>query len=119
VANERGETALYGAAFLGNDQIIQYLVDRGARLDVKTRTGRSIYDAVLNTGVPDEGTGARPGGKPGPGTVELVRTLMAAAGVDITSADVRRREARQRGVGLADPDPAPAAPGPVAPAAPR
>ena len=92
--NERGETALYGAAFLGNDKAIQYLVDHGAKLDAKTKAGRTIYDGVLNTGIPDDGTGQRPGGKPGPATVELVRTLMVAAGVEPTSTTVARRESR-------------------------
>lgn len=117
-ANDRGETALYGAAFLGNEQIIRYLAERGAKLDIKTKTGRTILDGVLNTGVPDEGTGARPGGKPGPATVELVRRLMVAAGVEPTSMVAGRREARQAGQGLTDPDPvrAPAAaPAPVSP----
>ena len=93
-ANQRGETPLYGAAFLGNEPIIQYLVERGAKLDAKTTTGRTILDGVLNTGVPDEGTGARPGGKPGPATVALVRRLMTEAGVDAASTVVGRREAR-------------------------
>ncbi|MBI4263424.1 MAG: ankyrin repeat domain-containing protein [Acidobacteria bacterium] len=119
-ANERGETAMYGAAFLGNELIIKYLAARGARLDVKTKTGRSLYDGVLNTGVPDEGTGARPGGKPGPATVELVRRLMLDAGVEPTSMEVGRRDARVRGQGLTDPDPDPApAPAAAQPQAPR
>ena len=92
--NDRGETALYGAAFIGYDQVIRYLVERGARLDVKTKTNRTIYDAVLNTGVPDEGTGARPGGKPGEATVALVRQLMLAAGIEPTAEVVQRRESR-------------------------
>jgi hypothetical protein len=117
-ANERGETALYGAAFLGNDQIIRFLVDSGAKLDVKTRTGRTILDAVLNTGVPDEGTGARPGGKPGAATVELVRRLMIESGIEPAALSLTRRDARQSGVGLTDPDPdqpAAAAPRPASP----
>ena len=116
--NDRGESALYGAAFLGNEQIIQYLVDHGAKLDVKTKTGRTILDGVLNTGVPDEGTGARPGGKPGPTTVALVRRLMVEAGVEPTSQAVGRRDARQAGVGLTDPDPVTPAAAPRATAAP-
>ncbi len=127
-ANERGETPLYGAAFFGHPGIIQYLVDKGAKLDVVTKTGRTIYDGVLNTGVPDEGTGQRPGGKPGPQVVQLVHDLMVKAGVEPTAQNVARRDARRAGVGLTDPDPdqpaqqrpargtsAPAAPAPAAP----
>jgi ankyrin repeat protein len=104
-ANQRGETPLYGAAFYGNDQIIQYLADQGAKFDVKTATGRTVFDGVLNTGVPDEGTGSRAGGKPGAATVALVRRLMVERGVEPVSMTVDRRQARQAGVGLTDPDP--------------
>jgi ankyrin repeat protein len=86
-ANIRGETPLYGAAFLGHAGVISYLVEQGAALDARTAVDRTIMDAVLNTGVPDEGTGQRPGGKPAPETVELVRVLMLAAGVEPTFAD--------------------------------
>jgi ankyrin repeat protein len=80
-ANATGQTALYGAAFVGREPIIRYLAAHGARLDVKTTQGLTLYDAVLNTGVADEGTGSRVGGKPGPGIVALVQQLMEAAGV--------------------------------------
>ena len=94
-ANIRGETPLYGAAFLGNDDVIQYLAEQGAALDAKTALGRTIMDAVLNTGVPDEGTGSRPGGKPGLPTIDLVRDLMLSAGVEPTfTEDDGRGESR-------------------------
>ena len=86
---------------------------------MKTKTGRSLYDAVLNTGVPDEGTGQRPGGKPGAETVALVRNLMLAAGIEPTAAAVERRGARVSGQGLTDPDPTPAAAPTAAPSSPR
>jgi ankyrin repeat protein len=114
--NNRGETALYGAAFVGYDRVISYLVDSGARLDVKTKTNRTIYDAVLNTGVPDDGTGQRPGGKPGQATVALVRELMLKAGVEPTALVVNRRTARVAGQGLTDPDPNQVPAGTAAPA---
>jgi ankyrin repeat protein len=82
--NARGETALYGAAFVGRNRVIQYLADRGAKLDVKTKTGLTILDGALNSSVPDEGTGSRAGGKPGEATVKLVIDLMVKAGVEPT-----------------------------------
>jgi hypothetical protein len=84
--NARGETALYGAAFTGRDRTITYLAEHGARLDAKTRQGLTVLDGALNIGVADDGTGSRVGGKPGPGTVALVRELMARAGVSADSA---------------------------------
>lgn len=35
--NEKGETALHGAAKLGYNTVVQFLVDKGARLDVKNK----------------------------------------------------------------------------------
>jgi ankyrin repeat protein len=37
--NDRGETALHGAAYRGGNTIIQYLVDQGAKLDVRSKQG--------------------------------------------------------------------------------
>ena len=79
--NAQGQTAMYGAAFVGREPVIRFLAESGADFSVKTRQGLSIYDAVLNKGVADEGTGSRVGGKPGPKTVALVRELMEQAGV--------------------------------------
>jgi ankyrin repeat protein len=79
--NTQGQTAIYGAAFVGRDRTIAYLAEQGARVDIKTRQGLSLYDAVLNKGVPEEGTGSRVGGRPGPRTVALVVDLMTKAGV--------------------------------------
>jgi ankyrin repeat protein len=80
-ANTRGETALYGAAFAGRNKVIRYLADSGGRLDVRTKQGLTVLDGALNTGVAEDGTGSRVGGKPGPETVALVRDLMLAAGL--------------------------------------
>ena len=44
-----------------------------------------MLDGALNTGVAEDGTGSRVGGKPGPETITLVRDLMVAAGVQPTS----------------------------------
>ena len=39
--NSMGLTALFGAANRGSNEIIELLVDRGARLDLKDREGRT------------------------------------------------------------------------------
>ena len=39
--NSMGLTALHGAANRGSDDIIQFLVDKGAKLDVKDKEGRT------------------------------------------------------------------------------
>ena len=38
-ANDRGETALHGAAYRGANTIVQYLVDKGAKIDARSKQG--------------------------------------------------------------------------------
>ena len=52
-ANDRGETALHGAAFLGASAVVQMLADHGARLNVKERRGYTPY--MLAVGRDGEG----------------------------------------------------------------
>jgi hypothetical protein len=42
-----GQTALFGAAFWGWNDVIEYLVDAGARIDVADALGRTPVDAAL------------------------------------------------------------------------
>jgi uncharacterized protein len=46
--NDRNETALHGAVCRGADSVIQYLVDKGAKLDVKDVEGKTPLDVALN-----------------------------------------------------------------------
>ncbi len=43
-ADDKGYTALHGAAFRGDDQMIKFLVASGAKVDVKTKKGDTIAD---------------------------------------------------------------------------
>jgi uncharacterized protein len=45
-ADNQGDTALHGAAQKGYDQVLQFLVDHGAKLDVKDKKGRTPLDAA-------------------------------------------------------------------------
>jgi uncharacterized protein len=42
--NDRGETALHGAASRGYPQVVKLLVDRGANTAARTTAGRSALD---------------------------------------------------------------------------
>jgi len=42
--NSMGLTALMGAANRGSDPIIEFLVSKGARVDMKDKEGRSAYN---------------------------------------------------------------------------
>lgn len=68
-ANTRGETALHGAADRGADSIVQFLVDRGAELNVTTKQGFTPLDVAMGKSsliqLP----------VPKPTTVSLLRTL--------------------------------------------
>jgi len=46
-ADNQGDTALHGAAQKGWDQVVQFLVDRGAKLDLKDKKGHSPLDAAM------------------------------------------------------------------------
>jgi ankyrin repeat protein len=48
--NDKGETAVHGAALRGANQIIQFLADHGAKLDVKNKAGRTPMDLALGVG---------------------------------------------------------------------
>jgi uncharacterized protein len=45
--NDRGETAVHAAAGQGSDKIVQLLADKGAKLDVKDKKGRTPVDVAL------------------------------------------------------------------------
>ena len=36
-ANDKGDTALHGAATSGRDQVVAFLVEKGAKLDAKDK----------------------------------------------------------------------------------
>ena len=74
----RGQTALHGAAFWGDNQLVQFLADHGAKLDVKDSKGMTPIDSAMG----------RAGGNGFGGnridvhrdTADLLKKLMAAAG---------------------------------------
>lgn len=43
-ADLRGYTALHGAAYLGNNDMVNYLVSKGAKVDAKSKAGDSVAD---------------------------------------------------------------------------
>jgi ankyrin repeat protein len=73
--DSRGQSALHGAAFWGFDDVVQFLVDRGAKLDVKDRQGKTPLDAAkgLSGGVGFDGSSS----VPRPSTAALIEKLLA------------------------------------------
>jgi ankyrin repeat protein len=76
-ANDKGETALHGAATSGRDQVVAYLVEKGAKLDMKDKEGRTALDVAM-------GVGAR-AGRAHDSTAELLRKLGAQPGQKTTA----------------------------------
>lgn len=67
-----GQTAAFGAAVWGWNDVLQCLVAHGARLDLKDARGRTVIDAAMGTG-----GGGRAGSDPQPKTAAFLRELMA------------------------------------------
>jgi ankyrin repeat protein len=69
--NTMGLTALHGAANRGSDDIIRFLVEKGAKLDVKDREGRTPLTWAEGVFL------ATHPAKPKPSSIELIKTLSA------------------------------------------
>lgn len=86
-ANDAGWTALHGAAYRGSNEIVQLLVDKGARLDARTKYGRTRNDpGVTPLGVADGITIGIIFFRQ-PETAVFIRQLMTARGVPIDDTD--------------------------------
>jgi hypothetical protein len=100
-ANKQGETPLHGAAWRGSNEIVQLLVDRGARLDVKTKQGLTPLQIANGE---EEGRVANINVRPW--TVELLVKLMKERGLPVemkSDADryaFEKQKPRQGGAGL-------------------
>lgn len=68
--NSMGLTALHGAANRGSDDIIRFLADKGARLDVKDKEGRTPLTWAEGVFL------ATHPGKPKPGAIALLQQLL-------------------------------------------
>ena len=79
-ATTEGITPVICAIFKGTNNVVQYLVDHGAKLDVKDKAGRSVITWA-------QGVAANDGQPPRaqPETEKLVRELMAKQGVRIAA----------------------------------
>ena len=72
----RGQTALYGAALQGYDEVVKFLVAHGAKIDIKDSRGFTALDAAEGkAGGFGFGGGAA---NPHPSTAKLLRDLLAA-----------------------------------------
>ncbi|HWL61475.1 MAG TPA: ankyrin repeat domain-containing protein [Steroidobacteraceae bacterium] len=70
-ANDMGLVAVHGAAFRWSDNVISYLVDHGARLDIKDKVGRTAYTWAAGVTIPSTPP------EPSPRTMALIEKLVA------------------------------------------
>jgi uncharacterized protein len=82
--NSQGETALHGAALRGADTIVQFLVDHGARLDVKTKRQFTPLDVAMGKSI----VGQLP--VPHDSTVALIRKLGGLEGTELKQAIAKK-----------------------------
>ena len=78
--NTNGQTLAHNAASRGANAVIQYIAEKGARLDKKDKQGRTPLDIASGAG--GGGRGGRGGGGGGgnPGTADLLRELIEKNG---------------------------------------
>jgi ankyrin repeat protein len=74
--NSMGLTALMGAANNGSDDIIRFLVEKGAKLELKDKEGRSALTWAEGVFL------ATHPGRPKPSSMALLKELMAKAGIN-------------------------------------
>ena len=75
--NSKGENALHGAAWRGADTIVQFLVNSGAKVNVKTKQGFTALDIALGK------TSVAQLPVPKDSTVSLLRMLGGLEGKDV------------------------------------
>jgi ankyrin repeat protein len=71
-ATDKGETALHGSANRGVDTIVKYLLEKGAKMDVKNKQGFTPLDIAMGK---TSGVGVAPK-PPKESTVALLKQLM-------------------------------------------
>jgi len=77
-ANDKGATALHGAATSGRNDVVAFLVEKGAKLDAKDKDGRTPLDIAM-------GVGTRAGAAHD-STAELLKKLMGPSASEKTTA---------------------------------
>lgn len=85
--DRQGDTALHGAAQKGYDQVVQFLADHGAKLDIKDKRGRTPLDAANGL----MGNGGFDGSRRDvhESTAELLKKLMAAPEAKVSAPAVQ------------------------------
>ena len=85
--NANGQTILHSAAARGANSIVQYVAEKGARLDRRDKQNRTALDVALGLGGGGRRGGARGrGGQPNEKTAAVLRDLMVKKGLPVPPA---------------------------------
>ncbi len=87
-ANNRGETALHGAASRGADIIVRYLVEQSAELNAKSKQGLTPLDYAMGKNVVSQLP------VPHDSTVDLLRKLGGVEGQRLEVKDAKQKDAK-------------------------
>jgi ankyrin repeat protein len=89
MSERQGQTAIFGAVGAGTvnettpprswTKVAQFLIDNGAKLDIKDARGRTLLDALV--GLEQGEQVSRGGGRDSPSTPEMVKLIKGAMGV--------------------------------------
>ncbi len=90
-ATDRGETAMHGAALRGANSIVTYLVEKGAKLDVKNKQDFTPLDVANGKG--GFGGALR---DPRPETVALIQSLLNKTASPKTAQNVENKTAQPK-----------------------
>ena len=74
--NRQGQTAMHAAGFAGEDEVIQFLADKGAKVDVQDRSGQTPWTMAMGMS-PGKGSQGRYGSHPS--AADLLLKLGATA----------------------------------------
>jgi len=79
-ATDKGETAMHGAAGRGANSIIQYLADKGGKINASNKRGLTPYDLAMG-----KGGGAAGRQPPKEATAALIEKLGGSAGQEVVA----------------------------------
>jgi len=86
-ATTEGITPLMGAVFKGTNDVVEYLVERGAKLDAEDNEGRSVYRWTLGV---DANSGQPP--RPQPESEALIRAYLEEQGLPVSEGSGVKKE---------------------------
>ena len=87
--NANGQTILHIAVQRGNNSIVRYLAEKGAKLDMKNKQGRTPMDLALGVGAGQGGPGG-PGGPAAAGGARGARGGGPGGGSNLAAATILR-----------------------------